>query len=89
MSRAFTALSDDDYEAARKAFIEAGEIIPESTEPADGLLQIEIAKKQTQFAEMRQTADALVEQENWGRALQSYPITMRFQKITQPYRARL
>ena len=72
MSRAFTALSDDDYEAARKAFIEAGEIIPESTEPADGLLQIEIAKKQTQFAEMRQTADALVEQEKWGQALQSY-----------------
>ena len=72
MSRAFTALSDGDYEAARKAFIEAGEIIPESTEPADGLLQIEIAKKQTQFAEMRQTADALVEQEKWGQALQSY-----------------
>jgi len=72
MSRAFTALSDGDYEAARTAFNEAGEIIPESTEPADGLLQIEIAKKQTQFAEMQQTAAAFVEKEDWGQALQSY-----------------
>ncbi len=72
MSRAFTALSKSDYEIAREAFNEAGEIIPESTEPADGLLQIEIARKQTQFAKMKQASAALVEQEAWGLALQSY-----------------
>jgi hypothetical protein len=72
MSRAFTAFADQDYEAARTAFSEAGEIIPESSEPADGLLQIEIAIKQFEFSEMQVTASALVEQEEWAQALQAY-----------------
>ncbi|MFT4713812.1 MAG: serine/threonine protein kinase [Candidatus Azotimanducaceae bacterium] len=72
MSRAFTAFADRDYEAARTAFSEAGEIIPESSEPADGLLQIEIAIKQFEFSEIQVAASALVEQEEWAQALQAY-----------------
>jgi len=72
MSRAFTALADQKYEMAILAFKEAGEIIPESSEPADGLLQIEIAKKQNEFSGMQKAAALLVEQEAWAEALQAY-----------------
>lgn len=72
MSRGFTAFADKDYEAASAAFNEAGQIIPESSEPTDGLLQIEIAIKQFEFSEMQIAATALVEQEDWALALKAY-----------------
>ncbi|MEX2326258.1 MAG: protein kinase, partial [Pseudomonadales bacterium] len=56
MSRALAALTDSEYEVARTEFERARDIIPGSTEPADGLEQIEVRLKQQAVDERLESA---------------------------------
>jgi tetratricopeptide (TPR) repeat protein len=72
MSEGFNALSLDDFASARAAFTVAQEIKPASTEPRDGLLQVEQNIRLARIASLSSEADALVRQERWEEAVSVY-----------------
>ena len=71
MSEGFTQLANNNYEAARTAFSTAAGILPASSEPADGLLQIEIAQRMDTVNEYQQIAEAAMESEQWETAIEA------------------
>lgn len=72
MSEGFNALSLDDFASARAAFMVAQEIKPASTEPRDGLLQVEQNIRLARIASLSREADALIKQERWEEAVIAY-----------------
>ena len=72
MSDAFAALSRKDYASAKAAFISAGEILPDSPEPADGLLQVEQAERKNAIEAHRINAGRHLEEEAWQAAITEY-----------------
>ncbi len=72
MSDAFAALSGKDYASAKAAFISAGEILPGSPEPADGLLQVEQAERKNAIEAHRINAERHLEAEEWRAAITEY-----------------
>ncbi len=72
MSRGFQGIAARDYEAARSGFNAARKILPESDEPADGLLQIEQAERNDHIEQLRLAAREAVEQFDWQTALTAY-----------------
>ncbi len=72
MSRGFTLLARKQYAEAKTAFDSAQKIFPASTEPADGLLQIELAERMDLIEAHKSKTLSLVRQEHWGEAITEY-----------------
>jgi serine/threonine protein kinase len=72
MSEAFTALLRKEYDLSRQAFDKAEKILPSSTEPEDGILQIELAIRMDKLDDFKKTADQHIVDENWQGAIDEY-----------------
>jgi tetratricopeptide (TPR) repeat protein len=72
MSEAFTALARKEYDLSRQAFDKAEKILPSSTEPEDGILQIELAIRMDKLDDIKKTADQHIADENWQGAIDEY-----------------
>ena len=72
MTEGLTALAEGDYRAARAAFRRAQEIQPGSSEPADGLLQVEQEIRLDNIAALEREAAALESAERWQAAVETY-----------------
>ncbi|MEJ2602029.1 MAG: protein kinase [Gammaproteobacteria bacterium] len=72
MSAGFRALDDGDYAAARRAFENARRMRPSSSEPGDGLLQVEQAVKLGEIDRLTQEAARQEAAEDWQAALETY-----------------
>tara|TARA_R110002096_G_scaffold6409_2_gene29698 strand:+ start:1739 stop:4186 length:2448 start_codon:yes stop_codon:yes gene_type:complete len=72
MSEGFSAIVAGDYLAARAAFRVAQQLIPESNEPADGLLQVEQGLRLQDIATLEQEAISLQQDEHWDAVVQTY-----------------
>lgn len=72
MSEGLDALASADYPSARAAFRMAQTLIPESPEPADGLLQVDQGFRLDNIAVLEQEAAALEQDEHWDAAATTY-----------------
>ncbi|MCB1693559.1 MAG: hypothetical protein KDI19_12400, partial [Pseudomonadales bacterium] len=72
MSRGLAALSNEDFEAAKTAFEDAANILPDSPEPKDGLEQVEQAVLMQRVQNQREQAKRLVDAEDWKGAKRAY-----------------
>ncbi|HAK52683.1 MAG TPA: hypothetical protein DCM54_12395, partial [Gammaproteobacteria bacterium] len=72
MSSAFSALARKDYEQSRTAFNEAATIVPNSTEPEDGILQIDLAVRMDEIDTLKEAADRHVNEESWAEAIEQF-----------------
>jgi serine/threonine protein kinase/tetratricopeptide (TPR) repeat protein len=72
MSEGFEALLVQDYLSARAAFRMAQQLIPESPEPADGLLQVDQGLRLQSINTLEQEAVALENSEHWDAAATTY-----------------
>jgi serine/threonine protein kinase len=72
MSEAFAALARKEYDLSRQAFDKAEKILPSSTEPEDGILQIELAIRMDELDDIRKKADQHIADENWQGAIDEY-----------------
>ena len=72
MSVAFSALNRKDYSSARASFEEAGLFMPDSPEPEDGILQIELAERMAQISTLKSSAEAHVAAERWQEAIDDF-----------------
>ena len=72
MSSAFSALARKDYDQSRTAFKEAATIIPDSTEPEDGILQIDLAVRMDEIDTLKEAADRHVSEESWAEAIEQF-----------------
>ncbi len=77
MSEAFAELLQKNYAAARSAFQAATKIFPNSSEPEDGLLQIELAEKRDEIDILRLTAEQNLREEFWEEAI------LQFKQVLQ------
>lgn len=72
MSEGLDALAAADYPSARAAFRMAQKLIPESPEPADGLLQVDQGLRLDNIVVLEQEAVALEQDEHWDAAATTY-----------------
>ena len=72
MSEGFEAIANGDFLAARAAFRVAQKLIPESTEPADGLLQVDQGLRLQDINTLEREALALEADEHWVAVVQTY-----------------
>lgn len=72
MSEGLDALTSGDYLAARAAFRMAERLIPESPEPADGLLQVDQGLRLDDISVLEQEAMSLEQDEHWEAAATTY-----------------
>lgn len=72
MTEGFDAIAAADYLAARAAFRVAQRLIPESDEPADGLLQIQQGLQLQEISTLEQEAQALETDEHWDAVVKTY-----------------
>ncbi len=72
MSEGFDALADGDFLAARAAFRVAERLIPDSPEPADGLLQVDQGLRLQNIRVLEQEAVSLEQDEHWEAAATTY-----------------
>ena len=72
MSEGFDALANGDYLAARAAFRVAEKLMPESNEPADGLLQVDQGLRLQDITTLEQEALSLERDEHWDAVVQTY-----------------
>ncbi len=72
MSEGLNALADGDYHAARAAFRMAQELDPASSEPADGLLQVDQGLRLDDISKLETEAQALEAAERWEAAKETY-----------------
>ncbi len=72
MSEGLEALAAGDYPSARAAFRMAQRLIPESREPADGLMQVEQGVQLDDIAVLEQEAAALERDEHWDAVVTTY-----------------
>lgn len=72
MSEGLDALASGDYLAARAAFRMAERLIPESPEPADGLLQVDQGLRLDDISVLEQEASSLEHDEHWEAAASTY-----------------
>lgn len=72
MSRAFAALSAEQYDDAITAFQQAARIRPSATEPAEGIARAREASRVSGIAAARLRAEALEGQERWKEAVEVY-----------------
>lgn len=72
MSEGFDAIAAGDYLSARAAFRVAQQLIPESNEPADGLLQIEQGLQLQKIGLLEREALSLEQDEHWDAVVATY-----------------
>lgn len=72
MSEGFSALAATQYKDSKQAFTRAQKIFPNSTEPVDGILQIELAVRMDTINSHRDAAAEFIQQENWQQAIAEY-----------------
>lgn len=72
MSEGLDSLASGDYLAARAAFRMAQQLIPDSPEPADGLLQVDQGLRLDNITVLEQEAVALETDEHWEAAATTY-----------------
>ncbi|MGI9249035.1 MAG: protein kinase domain-containing protein [Woeseiaceae bacterium] len=72
MSEGLDALASGDYRTARAAFRMAERLIPESREPADGLLQVEQGMQLDNISVLEQEALSLQRDEHWEAVAVTY-----------------
>jgi serine/threonine protein kinase len=72
MSEGLDSLASGDYPSARAAFRMAQKLIPESPEPADGLLQVDQGLRLDSIVVLEQEAIALEQDEHWEAAATTY-----------------
>jgi len=72
MSRGLAALNQGEWEAARQAFEQAAGARPGSSQAAQGLAQVEAARKLEEIAERRRQAVRLESTEQWEAAAEHY-----------------
>ncbi len=72
MSEGLGALAAGDYLAARAAFRMAERLIPESPEPADGLLQVDQGLRLDNISVLEQEAHSLQQDEHWEAVATTY-----------------
>jgi tetratricopeptide (TPR) repeat protein len=72
MTEGFNAIAVGDYLAARAAFRVAKQLIPESSEPADGLLQVDQGLRLDQITTLEMEAQSLEQDEHWDAVVRTY-----------------
>jgi serine/threonine protein kinase len=72
MSEGFREVSNKNYEAAREGFNRAKKILPNSTEPEDGLLQVEQSERNDIILNHQKNAQAHLVSGNWPGAIGEY-----------------
>ena len=72
MTEGFEAIAVGDYLAARAAFRVAQQLIPQSTEPADGLLQVDQGLRLNQITTLEMEAQSLEQDEHWDAVVLTY-----------------
>ncbi len=72
MTEGLTALTEGDLFSARAAFRAAQQLYPESTEPADGLLQVDNAIRLNDISALETQALSLQSEERWESAAEAY-----------------
>jgi serine/threonine protein kinase/tetratricopeptide (TPR) repeat protein len=72
MSEGLDALAAHEYLAARAAFRMAERLIPESPEPADGLLQVDQGMRLDNISVLEQEARSLEQDEHWQAVATTY-----------------
>lgn len=72
MSEGIESLAAGDYLGARAAFRMATQLIPESREPADGLMQVDQGLRLNNINTLEKEASALERSEHWDAAATTY-----------------
>lgn len=72
MSEGFSALAAKRYANSKQAFTRAQKIFPDSSEPVDGILQIDLAERMDRINVHKDTATGFARQENWQQAIDEY-----------------
>ncbi len=72
MTEGFDAIAVQDYFGARAAFRAAKQLIPESTEPADGLLQVDQGLRLGDISTMKREVQSLERDEHWDAVVSTY-----------------
>ncbi len=72
MTEGFDAIADGDYLGARAAFRVAQQLIPESSEPTDGLLQVDQGMRLMDINTLEREALSLEGDEHWEAVVQTY-----------------
>jgi len=72
MTEGLMALSDGDFASARAAFRMAQKIMPESREPADGMLQVDQGIRLDRISQLERQAQDEEQAEAWEAAIDSY-----------------
>jgi tetratricopeptide (TPR) repeat protein len=83
MSSGFSALHNEDYEAARIAFFKARSFKPNSTEVQDALAQVDQAIRLVRIETLRGKAFAAEKMEDWDEALGSYQAALEIDNSIQ------
>jgi serine/threonine protein kinase len=72
MTEGFEAIAAGDYLASRAAFRMAKQLIPESSEPADGLLQVDQGLRLQEITTLEREAESLEQGEHWDAVVRTY-----------------
>ena len=72
MSEGFEAIAVSDYLGARAAFRMAKQLLPESREPDDGLLQVDQGLRLQEITTLEREAESLEEAEHWDAVVRTY-----------------
>jgi len=72
MSEGFESIAATDYLGARAAFRMAKQLIPESREPDDGLLQVDQGLRLQEITTLEREAGSLEQAEHWDAVVKTY-----------------
>jgi len=72
MTEGFEAIAAGDYLGSRAAFRMAKQLMPESTEPDDGLLQVDQGLRLQEITTLEQEAQLLEQGEHWDAVVRTY-----------------
>jgi serine/threonine protein kinase/tetratricopeptide (TPR) repeat protein len=72
MTEGFDAIAAADFLGARAAFRVAKQLIPESTEPADGMLQVDQGLRLQDITTLEREAHSLEQDEHWDAVVRTY-----------------
>jgi len=72
MTEGFDAIAAGDFLGARAAFRVAGQLMPESSEPADGMLQVDQGLRLQDIMTLEREAQSLEQDEHWDAVVQTY-----------------
>ena len=72
MTEGFDAIVAGDFLGARAAFRIAGQLMPESSEPADGMLQVDQGLRLQDIMTLEREAQSLEQDEHWDAVVKTY-----------------